>query len=198
VSQGQRKDETAAGGGFRMGDCQFKTGDKVKAEVSDVGTVTTLRYVTDTKPTERQANVQSSGEGGEPQMKDTTPSGKALQERAKGATAPPDLRGEMPAESPQQQAKADTSTARECKDCKVIRGRVLKVDEDFLLVRDRSKQETRIHVDKTTMIGQRNLKDEPFKEGDRVEAYVTPQGHAHSISLMRGQGGIPGDPDAGG
>jgi hypothetical protein len=88
--------------------------------------------------------------------------------------------------------------AKECRDCEVVRGRVLKVEDEFLTVRDRSKREIRLHMDKTTMIGQRNMKDEPFKEGDRVEAYVTPKGHAHSISLMRGQGGIPGDPDAGG
>jgi hypothetical protein len=52
AAQGQRQDETASGAGVQMGsegECQFKTGDKVKAEVSDVGTVTTLRYVTDTK-----------------------------------------------------------------------------------------------------------------------------------------------------
>jgi hypothetical protein len=202
MSQGQRKDETAAGAGTRIGsaDCQFKSGDRVKAEVSDVGTVTTLRYVAEEKTRDRSANVQFGGESGAPEteMKDKTPSAEALKEGAEGTTAPPDLRGEMPAES-KQQAKADTSTSRECKDCKLIRGRVLKVEEDnTLIVRDRSKQETRIHLDKTTMIGQRNMKDEPFKEGDRIEAYVTPQGHAHSISLMRGQGGIPGDPDAGG
>jgi hypothetical protein len=201
AAQGQKKDETAAGAGTRMGsaDCQFKSGDKIKAEVSDVGTVTTLRYVADTKGTSKRPPLEvASGDGGEPQMKDTTPGGQALKKRAEGAAAPPDLRGDEPAAEPKQQAKADTSASKECRDCQVVRGRVLKVEEDSLVVRDRSKQEIRIHLDKTTIIGQRNLKDEPFKEGDRVEAYVTPKGHAHSISLMRAQGGIPGDPDAGG
>jgi hypothetical protein len=44
-AQGQRGDETAAGSGFQAGDCSFKTGDNIKAEVSDVGTVTTLKFM---------------------------------------------------------------------------------------------------------------------------------------------------------
>jgi hypothetical protein len=202
ASQGQKKDETAAGAGTRIGsaDCQFKSGDKIKAEVSDVGTVTTIRYVSETKAAEPAPTLQAGTGEGAPEMKDKTPSAQALKKSTESATAPADLRGEdaPPAAKQQQQAKADTSTSKECRDCQVVRGRVLKVDGESLVVRDRSKKETRIHIDKKTMIGQRNMKDEPFKEGDRVEAYVTPQGHAHSISLMRAQGGIPGDPDAGG
>jgi hypothetical protein len=49
-AQGQRKDETASGSGFAVGKCNFQAGDKVKAEVSDVGTVTTLKFVRDTEP----------------------------------------------------------------------------------------------------------------------------------------------------
>jgi hypothetical protein len=203
MAQGQRKDETAAGSGFQMGsgsDC-FKAGDKVKAEVSDMGTVTTLRYAAEEKASETAKLRPAEGEG-IPDTADKSPKPEQLKKGTEHAVAPGDLREETSGEptkgEPTKQAKADTSMAKECRDCEVVRGRVLKVEDEFLTVRDRSKREVRLHMDKTTMIGQRNMKDEPFKEGDRVEAYVTPKGHAHSISLMRGQGGIPGDPDAGG
>ncbi len=45
MEQGQRKDETARGGGFRIGQCSFQPGDRVKAEVDDMGRVTTLKYL---------------------------------------------------------------------------------------------------------------------------------------------------------
>src|SRR5262249_53931663 len=44
-SQGQRKNETARGAGFRIGQCDFHPGDRVKAEVDDMGRVTTLKYL---------------------------------------------------------------------------------------------------------------------------------------------------------
>jgi len=80
----------------------------------------------------------------------------------------------------------------------IIRGRVMQVLGENLLVKEKSGKEINIHMDRRTKKGEVNLKDEPFKEGDRIEAYVTPDGHAFSITLMRAQGGIPGDPDAGG
>ena len=43
--QGQRKDETARGAGFSIGQCDFRAGDRVKAEVDDMGRVTTLKYL---------------------------------------------------------------------------------------------------------------------------------------------------------
>lgn len=43
--QGQKKDETAMGSGFRIGICSFKPGDRIKAEVDDMGRVTTLRFL---------------------------------------------------------------------------------------------------------------------------------------------------------
>lgn len=41
--QGQKKDETAVGSGFRIGACSFKPGDRIKAEVDDMGRVTTFK-----------------------------------------------------------------------------------------------------------------------------------------------------------
>jgi hypothetical protein len=43
--QGQRNNETARGAGFRIGQCDFHAGDRVKAEVDDMGRVTTLKYL---------------------------------------------------------------------------------------------------------------------------------------------------------
>jgi len=45
LTQGQRQDETARGAGFRIGTCDFKTGDRVRAQIDDNGNVTTLKYL---------------------------------------------------------------------------------------------------------------------------------------------------------
>jgi hypothetical protein len=45
MAQGQRQDETARGSGFRIGECNFQTGDHVKAEIDDNGRATTLKYL---------------------------------------------------------------------------------------------------------------------------------------------------------
>lgn len=41
--QGQKQDETAVGSGFAIGTCSFKPGDRIKAEVDDMGRVTMLK-----------------------------------------------------------------------------------------------------------------------------------------------------------
>lgn len=43
--QGQKQDQTAVGSGFRIGACSFKPGDRIKAEVDDMGRVTTLKFM---------------------------------------------------------------------------------------------------------------------------------------------------------
>src|SRR5262245_28188408 len=43
VAQGQRKNETAKGAGFQIGQCSFHPGDRVKAEIDDMGRVTTIK-----------------------------------------------------------------------------------------------------------------------------------------------------------
>jgi hypothetical protein len=43
--QGQKQDETAVGSGFRIGICSFMPGDRIKAEVDDMGRVTTLKFM---------------------------------------------------------------------------------------------------------------------------------------------------------
>jgi sporulation protein YlmC with PRC-barrel domain len=59
--QGQNKDETAVGSGFRIGTCSFRPGDRIKAEVDDMGRVTTLRSMPSTGRAEPQT-ARSLGE----------------------------------------------------------------------------------------------------------------------------------------
>jgi sporulation protein YlmC with PRC-barrel domain len=61
--QGQRKDETARGAGFRIGECDFHAGDQVKAEVDDMGRVTTLKYLATKPPMARHHIGESAGSG---------------------------------------------------------------------------------------------------------------------------------------
>jgi sporulation protein YlmC with PRC-barrel domain len=63
LQQGQRKDETARGAGFRVGDCHFSVGDRVKAEVDDMGRVTTLKYLAGKPAVSPRAFGKSAGTG---------------------------------------------------------------------------------------------------------------------------------------
>ncbi|MDK2745106.1 MAG: hypothetical protein H8K03_19835 [Nitrospira sp.] len=56
---------------------------------------------------------------------------------------------------------------------KIVEGDVLKTEGEYYIVRDRSGHDVRLHVDKTT-----HLEGGPFRVGDKLEAYVTEQGHA--------------------
>src|SRR5215471_3944243 len=60
--QGQKKDETAFGSGFRIGACDFKPGDRIKAEVDDMGRVTTLRSMPNHEGAAPQKIARSAGE----------------------------------------------------------------------------------------------------------------------------------------
>ncbi len=62
--QGQKKDETAVGSGFRIGTCSFKPGDRIKAEVDDMGRVTTLKFMrTRAEPQTARSLGESAGTG---------------------------------------------------------------------------------------------------------------------------------------
>ena len=61
--QGQRKDETARGAGFSIGQCDFHPGDRVKAEVDDMGRVTTLKYLAKMPATPPHEIGESAGTG---------------------------------------------------------------------------------------------------------------------------------------
>jgi hypothetical protein len=102
------------------------------------------------------------------------------------AVAPLDLRGEevgIAAVSAASPMPADIS----CQDCSVLRGQVQQVEGELLVLKDSvSKQEVRLHVDKETQQGQAPINaGGAFRPGDSVEAYVTPQGHTLTISMIR-------------
>ena len=61
--QGQKKDETAVGAGFSIGACSFKPGDRVKAEVDDMGRVTTLKLTPSRAPQTARSLGESAGTG---------------------------------------------------------------------------------------------------------------------------------------
>jgi hypothetical protein len=202
IRQGQRKDETAMGSGFQMGQssgCAFKAGDRIKAEVSDVGTVTTIRYLSEVKSSARAPQLPFSDESKSASMneaEDRSLSIEKLMMEKDQAIGPADLRPEGSGEKVAS-ARARSAPEEHVKG-EVVRGKILTIQNEFLTVKTTNGKDVRIHVDKNTQRGQVNLKDEEFKEGDKVEAYVTPKGHAISISLMRAQGNMPGDPEGGG
>ena len=61
--QGQRTNETARGAGFSIGQCDFKAGDRVKAEVDDMGRVTTLKYLANLPATAPHEIGETAGTG---------------------------------------------------------------------------------------------------------------------------------------
>lgn len=335
--QGQKKDETAMGHGFKVGACSFNPGEIIKAEVDDNGRVTTLKFVTAARTadltTARPGESAGTGELAKPGEQEkagaldmTTAQGfppkaysilpvpvgklKATKESAyinrpvkdlngkvvgkienfiidshsgqveyaivslkddkdslqavpwvhftlkqdakkkdaekkdlvlntkdyqlgpeltkknsenqspeidklikqiQQAKAAPDLREDHPQKSASKEHQAEAK-----KDMKgtLVRGRILEIEGEFLegtnqqqrkagetsmLVKDFSaKKDVRLHIDKRTQKGTVNLKDDPFKVGDKIEAYVGPDGHALSISLMRTQGAAVDDPEGGG
>ena len=56
---------------------------------------------------------------------------------------------------------------------KIVEGDLLKIEGEFYTVHDTAGHEVRLHVNKST-----HLEGGEFKVGDKVEAYVTDQGHA--------------------
>ncbi|HJU05788.1 MAG TPA: hypothetical protein VJ692_11610 [Nitrospiraceae bacterium] len=70
---------------------------------------------------------------------------------------------------------------------RTIEGDVLKIEGEFYTVHDTAGHEVRIHVDKTTKLGDAL----PFITGDKVEAQVTDKGHALSMKHVHEmQGGM--------
>lgn len=315
--QGQRPDETAIGSGFKVGDCAFGAGDKIKAEVDDNGRVTTMKFLSagrlDEPETARSlgesagtgelaipgrqdkpGQLDMTGKHGYPPkeyailpvprgefkvagrhsllnspvqnsegktigkieslvmdsktgeieyavvsmpdatnalqavpwavfsihrdgqnnhlvldtrqyqlapdvtQKEMTKRPPAIEQILKDMTdptAPGDLREGGPQGS-QSASKGMERREQAMRDVQgdIIRGRITKVQGESLLVKEGSGSEIPIRLDRQTMIGEQHLKDEPFKVGDKIEAYVKPDGHAFSISLWRGTSALPDDP----
>ncbi|WP_447987012.1 hypothetical protein [Nitrospira sp. Nam74] len=107
------------------------------------------------------------------------------------AVAPADLRGEPGGMVSSTKAEPQPSQMA-CLKCEVLRGAVLNFDKDSLLLKDQSGKEVRLHIDATTAMGQQDPRYQGFKQGDQISAYVTPEGHAQSITLLRPASGLPG------
>jgi hypothetical protein len=61
-----------------------------------------------------------------------------------------------------------------------IKGEVLKVDGDSFVVKDeRSKKEVKFTMEKDV----RATLDRPLKQGDRIEAFLTPEGYAKTVRM---------------
>jgi hypothetical protein len=197
--------DIARGSGFTIGSkgCAFKTGDKVRAEVSDLGTVLFIRALTEKETGSQQAmSGQMLNRSGE-----MTPGEQAsAQQRAQmmrpgSVPAPPDEQNpDVITRDGKQTAKADTQSKAACEGCKIVRGLVLSSDSKSLRIKDSSQNEVKLKVDQSTRIN--NLgqpRTGTFIEGDRVEAYVKPDGVAWSITGLKqqkGQSGVdaaPGD-----
>ena len=59
-----------------------------------------------------------------------------------------------------------------------IRGEVLKVDgENYLIKDERTKKEVKFTIEKDV----KATLERPLKQGDRVEAFVTPEGYAKTV-----------------
>jgi maltose-binding protein MalE len=65
----------------------------------------------------------------------------------------------------------------------LVRGDVLMTEGEFYIVKDVTGHEVRLHVNKDTKA------DVKVKVGDKIEARVTPEGHATSLTLHIPQNG---------
>ncbi|HEY3197871.1 MAG TPA: hypothetical protein VGJ57_07640 [Nitrospirales bacterium] len=66
-----------------------------------------------------------------------------------------------------------------------IKGEVLKVEGDNFVVKDeRSKKEVRFTIEKDVKASL----DRPLKQGDRIEAFLTPEGYAKSVRFEATKG----------
>ncbi|MEO7817604.1 MAG: hypothetical protein ABIS18_00485, partial [Actinomycetota bacterium] len=62
---------------------------------------------------------------------------------------------------------------------KLVERDVLKIEEEWYRVHDMAGHEVRVHVDKTTQL------EGAFKAGDKIETYVTENGHARSLYHLK-------------
>ena len=115
--------------------------------------------------------------------------------------APPDEQNpDVITRDGKQTAKADPQSKATCEGCKVVRGLVLSSDSKSLRIKDSSQKEVNLKVDPSTRMS--NLgqpRTGTFIEGDRVEAYVKPDGVAWSITGLKqqkGQSGVDAAPGA--
>lgn len=67
----------------------------------------------------------------------------------------------------------------------VVRGQVVDVQENFLIMKDSSGKRIHVHRDQCTRQLSYRLRSGMFLPGDTIEAYITPKGHAISLETLR-------------
>jgi exosome complex RNA-binding protein Csl4 len=67
----------------------------------------------------------------------------------------------------------------------VVRGQVVDAQDNFLIIKDSSGTLIHVHKDPCTHQVSQRIRSGLFLPGDMVEAYVTPKGHAISLSMLR-------------
>lgn len=102
---------------------------------------------------------------------------------------PLDLVGE-PHRTKQKEEERQRVASANCPDPEkakgdIVRGQVVDVQENFLIVRDSSGKRIHIHRDQCTQQLSYRLRTGLFLPGDQIEAYVTPKGHAISLEMQR-------------
>ena|SRR5215217_8042443 len=69
-----------------------------------------------------------------------------------------------------------------------VRGDILYIDGEYLVVKEISGRESRVHVNgETKLIGVAGK----LKSGDKIEATLTPEGHATTVALQGLENGKP-------
>lgn len=70
----------------------------------------------------------------------------------------------------------------------VVKGDILYIEGEYLIVKEISGRETRVHVNgETKIVGVAGR----LKSGDKIEAMVTPEGHATAVALQVPEGTAP-------
>jgi hypothetical protein len=90
----------------------------------------------------------------------------------------PEQTGEIPQTGDQHTAKSDAE---------MLKGKLLKIDNEFYVIETAPGKESRVHVGKDTKM------DAPSMIGDWIQAQVTPEGHAKWIKKSAAAHTVEGD-----
>jgi sporulation protein YlmC with PRC-barrel domain len=130
-------------------------------------------------------------------MADRSPDLEKLVKDMENTRAPADLRDEDSGTTKSVSRHRPSPDLCAGKDCRVIRGRIMKLEDMSFMVKDTSGKEVHMVVDRKTQKGQvGGGRSDEFTVGDTIEAYITSTGHAESISLLRPTSGRPDEPEA--
>jgi uncharacterized protein YdeI (BOF family) len=188
--------DIARGSGFTIGSkggCQFKAGDKVKAEVSDLGTVLYIKQISDGARQDQRASGQMlPDDSGQMPGHKAAAQQQAQMMKPGSVPAPPDHQNLDVLLEDGKTAKAEAQQQKDaCEGCTRVRGKVVRNDHNSLVIKDKSQTEITLKIDERTQMGQVDPKNATFIEGDRIEAYVK-DGRAWSVTQLKQLSNQPG------